>query len=298
MKNNVEWTEELDVALAGLVASGAPYSAIGGELGVTPFSARYRAHKLGIAQQRKFEWRDEHEIELLKYISAGDTLANIAKRLGVSNRALRARAQELGVTPSKVNTIYPRNSIPRRFIRVTLECVAKWIDRGWLPEPKKIKTQKKGKYLYRYTREQLEAFLEVEEAWVSWVPDNLVDEDLREYAKERRAAMGWYWMSSAEVASHLGYAHGNKLIRRWCSDYLEWNGKLFIKSNQLADIEQAIAGNHWHRGTLAYKYQEPVRNVTTALASSRIEFLEQQYGDVADGIRALVDAAMAQEARE
>jgi hypothetical protein len=293
-----EWTDALDAALLAIVERGDSYAAAGRELGCSAFSARHRACKLGVAEQRRFEWRDEHEMELLKWLSKGETLINIAKKLGISIRALRMRASELGIKPTAVSTIYALDSIPRRFIKVHLGRIAKWVEYGWLPKPTRIKTQTPGRYFYRYTREQLEAFLEVEDAWLSWEPDNLVEKDLREYARERRANAGWRWMPGPEVAAYLGYAHGgNNIIRRWAANYIEWNGTLWIKSSELPRMEQAIQNNRWHRGTLGHKYRESTKNVTAALALSQIEFLEQRYGNAADGIRAVIDAAMAESAQ-
>lgn len=243
-----------------------------------------------------FKWKESHDTELLKLLSKGLTHEAIAKKFRCDVRTVRKHSQRhLGVKPRDVSAVYPIHSIPNRFIKVNPERIRAWIARGWLPEPQKVPSKNKSKRaFYRYTRQQLEAFLEIQDAWMSWKPDDLVEEGLRLWAKEQREKAGWHWVSSKEVAKLLSYGSGSKTIKRWATSWVEWAGSLYVRSDELERMREAIQAHRWHRGTLGYKYGEKAVESGVALVPSQVDFLEERFGNVQDGIRALIDLAMAE----
>jgi hypothetical protein len=249
----------------------------------------------------RFKWTDALEFQLLKLLGEGRTYRYIAGKLGCGKTTVKVKAKELQMQSEHLReSVYPLTAIPKRFIRTHPQTIQEWVKRGWLGKPR-VSCCRDRKF-YRFTREQLEAFLEVQEAWVAWEPDDLIDKDLRQWAKEEREKVGWRWLHSHEAMATIGYHVENAsylistgaLDRSKCVLYGVW----WIRSDELERFRATIPNRRPGVPTVAERYGEESFSKSCRLTASQVAFYEDiGGGNCAEGVRRLADSMMKQESK-
>lgn len=249
---------------------------------------------------KKIEWTPVLDFKLTRHIDEGWTYRSIAEKMGLSVWTVRARACELGIRHSDMlQAVFSLNAVTRRFfLNASVAGVLSWVERGWLGKPK-VRRSSAKRTSYRFTREQLEAFLEVEEGWVAWQPEDLRDSDLRAWATEHRAAAGWTWVRGRDAMCSMNYKpdYVGILIAEGAIDAskcLLYASNWWIRSDEVERFRATIPD----RGqvTLRRTYGEPVFSKRVTLTKSQIRFFKTWGGDLAKGVRAVADHLMNQSA--
>lgn len=250
----------------------------------------------------RFKWTDELEFQLMRFLGEGRTYRYIAERLGCGQTTVKVKARSLQLQYADLkNSVYPVNTVPQCFIRANPGTIRGWIRRGWLAKPHT--SAYKGRKYHRLTRGQLEAFLEVQEAWVAWEPDDLVDEGLRQWAREERERAGWRWLSSREAMQIVGYSHGRaaELISTGALDASKcvfYQTTWWIRSDELERFKATIPNRRPGYLSISERYGEEAFLKSHRLTVSQIAFYEGiGDGDCAEGVRRLADELMKQKDR-
>lgn len=250
----------------------------------------------------RFKWTDKLEFRLLKYLGEGRTYRYIAERLGCGRTTLKVKVKSLQLQYADLNgSVYPINAVSRCFIRANPRTIWGWIRQGWLAKPHVSLCD--DKKFYRLTRAQLEAFLEVQEAWMAWEPDDLLDKSLRQWAQEERARVGWRWLSSCDAMQAVGYNHDHaaRLIATGALDAskcVSYRNTWWIRSDELERFKVTIPDRRPGVLSISERYGEESFLKSHRLTVSQIAFYESiGDGDCAEGVRRLADELMKQKDR-
>lgn len=168
-----------------------------------------------MSTQGGFVWSPRANHDLVALVSRGYTYHTIGRRLGCSKVVVQRRAKQAGWVASRIETVFSINMVHCQFLPyLTRRVILKLVRDKLLSQPSISYTRQDGRRYRRLTLEQLEDFLEREDCWMLWQPEDLVIPWLREYWVKHRQEVGWHWMAAAEAAIALGYykGHGKTLI--------------------------------------------------------------------------------------
>jgi DNA invertase Pin-like site-specific DNA recombinase len=151
-------------------------------------------------------------------VEAGRPYTTIARRLGLSYQIVSRSARAAGVNVTDNPRLYAVKRVAEEFFDdINRRRVEDWIRRGWLRVSRSRATPG-GRGVRRTTFEHLLRFLENEETWIAWQPEELADPEVRAWATEMREAAGWRWLTAVEVR-RLEYVSRATLNRRIRSGY-------------------------------------------------------------------------------
>lgn len=168
-------------------------------------------------------------------LGAGHSYREAARQLGLLGWRLLTVAERAGLrfAHSERPGLRRLSAVARLFGR-DQTIIAEWIACGWL------RAIRRGRAVW-IQHEDLLAFLEDQECWMLWEPENMTDPALARWAKELRGPAGWRWIGTREAAERLGYSHVNitLLIRTDCLPALKRRGAYWLRS----DIVERAAAN-------------------------------------------------------
>lgn len=143
-------------------------------------------------------WTPEELDQLHTMIDRGDSYARIARRLGRTYHAVLMRCKTDGISLKHHPDLRSATQVAALF-GVTVNMLCNWIARGWLP------ARRDGagpRHAWRIGTMDILAFLDNDETWIAWVPSQIADPDLQQYARELRSGPP-RWLAVKEIAAHF-----------------------------------------------------------------------------------------------
>ena len=231
-------------------------------------------HAQGLAQHgrqphtQRHPWTEADTFALLRWYDAGYSLGAIGRKLGHTRHYISMKLAERGLRGRR-QALYTANEVATCVFQEwdgACSTVLRWVREGVLRATRLRGELRQGRYWICH--DDFLAFLEREEKWMAWHPNNLSDPAVRAWASTMRAAVPWRWLTLEEAAECLnccsrsvqhyiekGVLPGEKEDRWWVRsdhvDYLAHNLHLLPGAGErhgprreqlLADVRAALAG--------------------------------------------------------
>lgn len=187
----------------------APKSAPFGRIRkVPPFEAQ-RWPKYSHDKGKRRDWTHEEIDRLVTMLDAGHDYSHCARQMRRSEVAIRVKVKRIRKAMTKRPTVLTARQVADLMGVPCSKTVVRWIKQGWLKARSAISN---ARTIWRITWDDLMAFLERPEGWISWHLERVVDEALREHALAVRQGED-FLLSQADVARR--YHVGVETVGQW-----------------------------------------------------------------------------------
>lgn len=136
-----------------------------------------------IKTNRRRDWTHEDVDRLVSLLDAGFDYDYCARQLRRTRTAIVVKTKRVRCKMTKRPTVLTARQIADAMGVPCSKIVTRWIAQGWLNARA---ANSHGRVIWRIVWDDLMAFLERPEAWISWSPARIIDETLRERAYELR----------------------------------------------------------------------------------------------------------------
>lgn len=200
--------------------SDLPISTQAKRLGLSPNTIRaYRSAMIrsGLLQPKIRSATPADEARIARLAARGLSVRGITERVGLG----RVQVSEVLRSVDRTGERWGLKALVALF-GVSDEAVRAWRDAGWLAlTPARGDEYVKG-VAQVASRDELRRFIHVREAWPSYSPALIVDEELRALALQVRRLAGGEWLSLTEIAcrASIGVEAVPKRMRHgWLADW-------------------------------------------------------------------------------
>jgi excisionase family DNA binding protein len=158
-----------------------------------------REGRLTARGRRGRAWSAADTDRLIDLVEQGYGYDALAKRLGRTRAAVVIKCKRLRIRPLTTLSTLSAHDAARVLGVPCSKKIAWWIAEGWLAARN---AGTAARPLWRLTWDDLTAFLERRDCWLSWDPARITDAALREWAQELRAGEPRY-LTQGEVAARF-----------------------------------------------------------------------------------------------
>jgi helix-turn-helix protein len=146
------------------------------------------------------DWTHEDMDRLVSLLDAGFDYDYCARQLRRTRTAIVVKTKRMRCKMTTRPTVLTAREVSRLMGVPCAKTVVRWITQGWLKAKPAVS---QGRKIWRVCWDDLMAFLEREEAWISWWPERITDADIRARAQALRQER---LLTQGEVAArfHVG----------------------------------------------------------------------------------------------